>query len=331
MLSDICFEQIQNNYWFGAYGAFKLVLMKDCGWVNATKLCNDGGKLFKNWIRLDNTKELIKAVQNENGYQSEVIKYVQTENIQEKDRNISGTYCHPYLIPHLATWISAEFALKVSKIINTYMVREYQEKIAITEKEKQSLLTALLTRNEEKAALEGDLHLALQDLRNKADRLIQVEMALQQAKQVKEVADRAIEILIQEKQTAQNETQFLLQKGNQEIKRWSQENALAVIHKNNMDEYPYYALRTQNRKIKKSLRRLQQRYPNLTLIFMTNYIPNGINLYHQLRHLTGVQAYCNHFKLTVLSEEELKVSLLKMCDLRFKCNSSAPIYIDLTV
>src|SRR5271163_1952607 len=60
----VCFEQIQGNYWYGAYGEFRVVMMKDCGWVNATKMCASGGKRFENWAANDSSKRLIKALQN---------------------------------------------------------------------------------------------------------------------------------------------------------------------------------------------------------------------------------------------------------------------------
>ena len=70
MISDICYEQIKDNFWLGQYGDFKVVMMKDCGWVNATKLCKDGGKEFKQWKRLEQSKRLIHALENELGHQA---------------------------------------------------------------------------------------------------------------------------------------------------------------------------------------------------------------------------------------------------------------------
>jgi hypothetical protein len=46
-LRDVCFEQIQDQYWYGLYGDFKIIIDKDTGYFNATKLCQDGGKEFK--------------------------------------------------------------------------------------------------------------------------------------------------------------------------------------------------------------------------------------------------------------------------------------------
>src|SRR5277367_6720809 len=58
-LSAICFEHIKDDYWYGAYGEFRVVMMKTNGWVNATKMCKDGGKQFRDWTRLQSTKQLL--------------------------------------------------------------------------------------------------------------------------------------------------------------------------------------------------------------------------------------------------------------------------------
>src|SRR3981189_3507622 len=62
-ISNVCFEQIRDNYWYGAYGEFRVVMMKDCGYINATKMCADGGKEFYNWSRLKSSAELARTLQ----------------------------------------------------------------------------------------------------------------------------------------------------------------------------------------------------------------------------------------------------------------------------
>jgi len=51
-MSDICYEQIRDNYWYGQYSKFKVVINKSNGYINATKLCIDGGKQFKKWLAI---------------------------------------------------------------------------------------------------------------------------------------------------------------------------------------------------------------------------------------------------------------------------------------
>ena len=64
MISEVTFEQISGNYWYGAYGEFRVVMMKDTGYINATKMCTSGGKIFREWSRLKGSTELINLLKN---------------------------------------------------------------------------------------------------------------------------------------------------------------------------------------------------------------------------------------------------------------------------
>ena len=120
MLSEISYQHICDNYWYGMYGDFNIILMKDCGFVNATKLCKDGGKDLCDWSRNKSSKELLQAlsfklssseaseimhqeqrhlstmVEDGNGrilrLPTSVYKHVQTNNESEEQKLISGTY-----------------------------------------------------------------------------------------------------------------------------------------------------------------------------------------------------------------------------------------------
>ena len=63
-ISDVCFAEIQDNYWYGAYGDFRVVMMKDSGYINATKLCTSGGKDYCDWAKNKSSKQLIQALEN---------------------------------------------------------------------------------------------------------------------------------------------------------------------------------------------------------------------------------------------------------------------------
>ena len=60
------------------------------GYINATKLCKDGGKKYNDWFRLDNSKELIEYYEHNSRHFNYELK------IAENTINnlISGTYCY---------------------------------------------------------------------------------------------------------------------------------------------------------------------------------------------------------------------------------------------
>ncbi|RXG68464.1 putative KilA-N domain-containing protein [Armadillidium vulgare] len=61
-------KKIKDNFYFIRYDEFELILNKENGYVNATKLCKLTGnehKIFKRWYSLNSSKELIKEIKNE--------------------------------------------------------------------------------------------------------------------------------------------------------------------------------------------------------------------------------------------------------------------------
>src|SRR5271167_267750 len=64
--SEVTFEHITDNYCYGAYGPFKVVIRKDNGYINTTKLCSSGGKDFYHWIENKYNQDLINGFDNYN-------------------------------------------------------------------------------------------------------------------------------------------------------------------------------------------------------------------------------------------------------------------------
>lgn len=149
-LKKIIFEDINENYGYGKYGEFEVIIDKRTGYINATKLCTDGGKEFRTWIRYEHGKRLLEAYSrliSSGRYHPELL-----EKNMTGDYRTRGTYVQPDLIPHIASWVSPEFAYKVSKIVNEHIVKEYHRQIYKLQQEssekdtKINELTVLLNR-----------------------------------------------------------------------------------------------------------------------------------------------------------------------------------------
>jgi uncharacterized coiled-coil protein SlyX len=136
MLRDLIFENINDKYAWGNYGEFKVMMMRENGYINVTKLCTDGGKEFRKWKRLDMADNLIKEFSSTVHMWPDDILITITGGNQPL---IRGTYAHPELVPHIASWVSPSFAIKVSRIVNEYLVREEKDRCARLEAEKNVL------------------------------------------------------------------------------------------------------------------------------------------------------------------------------------------------
>jgi hypothetical protein len=114
----------------GTYFDFKVLIMSRNGYINATKLCQDGGKRFDNWMQNLSSKELVDDLDRFPGIPGDPSTIV----IGSGPNEYRGTYVHLELIPHIACWVSTKFARKVSKIVNEYLLKEQKE--IIIEKDK---------------------------------------------------------------------------------------------------------------------------------------------------------------------------------------------------
>ncbi|GBM48427.1 Putative KilA-N domain-containing protein 006L [Araneus ventricosus] len=127
-LIDVCYEQIEDQYWFGLFGDFRLIIDRSTGCFNATKLCREGGKKISNWLQNKESKKLIDYYGKKSDpfhsscHMIEVKKGNKNENF---NKVISGTYLPKELILSLALWISHDFYDKVYKIIESYFVNEF--------------------------------------------------------------------------------------------------------------------------------------------------------------------------------------------------------------
>ena len=98
-----------------------IVSRTEDNYINATQLCQAGGKKFNHWYSLESTKLLINEATSE-----AVITASGTDSLIEinkggNDKNNQITWVHPDLAIQLAQWISPKFALQVSKWIRTLL------------------------------------------------------------------------------------------------------------------------------------------------------------------------------------------------------------------
>ena len=85
-------------------------------YVNATQLCQAGGKKFSHWFSLETTKELINELSADAGIPASGLTDTKRGG---NDKSKQGSWIHPDLSIQLAQWISPKFAIQVSKWVRT--------------------------------------------------------------------------------------------------------------------------------------------------------------------------------------------------------------------
>ncbi len=117
MPNKISFTDINDDYSWGTYGDFKVIITKKNGYINATKIChramtrNGRKKEFTHWKTNSSADAIMEEIANTIGIPNEALLIPITGR---RITEIRGTYVHPMLMTHIAYWISPKFAVKVS-------------------------------------------------------------------------------------------------------------------------------------------------------------------------------------------------------------------------
>lgn len=124
---QITYNDIDNNYSEGFYGDYKIIIMKNNGYINATYLCNkflnkyNNKKRFREWKRNIKSKEIINQIALDLNIPVSKMMIL----ISEGQNITRGTYVHPILIPNIISWISSSNEVKIFKILMNIIMNKF--------------------------------------------------------------------------------------------------------------------------------------------------------------------------------------------------------------
>ena len=85
------------------------------GWVNVTGIAERFGKRIDNWMRLAETLEYVRALDEAlTGEESQILHPSQSRYVKTSKARVDrggGTWLHPKLAIHFARWLSAKFSV----------------------------------------------------------------------------------------------------------------------------------------------------------------------------------------------------------------------------
>ena len=355
MLSTICVKQIHSDYYAGQYGNFSVVISKENGYINATKLCSDGGKKFYHWNSTKMALEMTEALRqyiyevawaNDNDtpawaisqYQpiGEVSYFMKTLNHSEEDKLVSGTYCHPLLIPHIASWVSPSFALKAASIINYFMAEEWRCRLQLSEIVSDERSNIIEQQNLD-LELQKEIHRRLQTnekiQRERNNVMEQQNQELEQEKEALQAAIKDCEGAIHENlQVVQLKAEVIRGLEDNVVakisnrQKWASSHVFALLKVNDITGLlPYYTIRCQRSSLSGAIKRLRQRHPRAEVLYHQNRIPNAVNLYTRLKDEGVIKAKRNYCTPNNRSEQYLIERMVELCGTTHPSCNVAPL------
>ncbi|UOX38640.1 KilA N domain protein [Finch poxvirus] len=295
--SELVTREIDERFCYIKYDTFELIMMKENNYINATKLCKLEGKEFYNWRKLEGSRELVKKVEEINNFWKvkpapsdqkglDIIITIESEGRNGKKYEVAGSYVHPDLIPHIASWISPSFAIKVSKIINCYFsgkyefkLKEREEEIRKRENKIDELMELLYKFNDKYDRDTAKLEKYNKRMEKKYDR--DTRELKEHNKRMEEKYDRDTNELKSELREVKTELKKLEERLKDKVINPTSPNKLhrLVILQNKRDPNSFKTLRLQAERLDRELDKVKRDYR----VFFNAYEPNAVSCFNRLK------------------------------------------------
>jgi len=263
-IRNIIFKEINRDFAYGKLKDFKVILMTKNGYINATKLCQDGGKQVKHWFENKSSEKIINDFGKFlNLTRDKLIIKINGGSLTK----ISGTYVHPHIINPIASWCNTKYAFFISSVINEYHIQKANE-----EKDK------LLKKKDDK----------IDKMSKKIDMLLNKNTKMD--KRLKRLLQKNNEIYDQNVET-HNKLDIISDERVPYSGNSKYEHTFAIVENNDdLDEYSddeevynFHVFRTMNKSYDALIRKHKERHPNMKVIFKINYSPNSIHLWNIIK------------------------------------------------
>ena len=91
------------------------------GYINLTQMAKAYGKRVDNWLRLKDTKNLLKEFEYQEKLNNSDVSDLKPALIVKRGKHEGGTWGHPDIAIQFAQWLNKKFALQVSRWVREWM------------------------------------------------------------------------------------------------------------------------------------------------------------------------------------------------------------------
>ena len=307
-ITNLAYESINEKYSRAKYGEFNVIMDMSNGYINATKLCADGDKRFDNWIRNKINKELVCSFEN-------LLEYEEVLNMDNSFGITRGTYVHPLLIPHIASWVSPLFAYKVSNIVNNFLAREKDDEIRRLTGDKCRLEIMMDEAKKQREYEFAEYKKILQHMTEQNEKthnkLDETQKTLEVTHSKLDKADNNIEELHNIVEVVNTRLEIVANEIVKPSKRLEVHERFVVMKLNDANsKYTFKVFCAQNQNTYRSKKNILEEYPDAIAFLEVTPSPNSKNFLHNLKDLYGtgkdakIKIYRNYISLLSETPED---------------------------
>lgn len=331
-LRKVIIGSINEQFSYGQYGMFQIIIMNSNSYVNATKLCRGSltnkTRSFRNWLKLEASTVIINHIEQiwlgQNGdevvhapFRPSTTKAIIKVNHGHSDNLTRGTYVHPLLVTHIASWYDPIYAVEVSLIVSDFHTRKLQDEVRLknhTIVEKDDVISKLQAqldyiRNSTDQIIQ-DNKITHEKLDNVIDEKHDIKFALEQTKDELGLINDKLDVAEQNIERVQDKLDIAVVDRVPRQKYPSKNEQfflLKPLPKEEDARYDYYVIRGQKDYARSKLNRFLKDFPLTDILLSIDYQPNSRNLYIRLKQskksklLVGL----NWFSLKDWNEEDM--------------------------
>lgn len=287
-------EPIDDDYAWGEFGDFRVIVAVADGYVNGTHLAEETGEELDEWLEEETTAAYLEMVADNAGVPVEEV----TRKVELADE-LRGTYVHPDLVIHLAQWCSPAYAVKVTEIVQDYHAREHrreQKRLKKQAKRAKQRATKAEEKVEKKRVKISELksqldemlemgHAQLRQLDRQDAKLDRTNHQLDRTNRQLGQANHQLDAISTKLDVARHDRVVL-------TRRQRDKNVLYILQLYNRHRrslFNHYVIRGKGETIQGRVNKVIQDYPEARVIHRIEYTPNSIILW--LRYL---QEYGQH-------------------------------------
>lgn len=275
-------EDIDDTFARAKVGDFDLIMMKENGYVNATKLCRECGKDFADWYTNKSTKKFINTVKR----CADITAHLVVKKLKGVTNSLKGTYVHSDLIINVAQWCDPEYAYKVTKVMWGYHAKkaiEAKEALLKKKDDKIDKLTKLVEKQREEQKRERE-----EQKRERETQKREIAELLKLAREQGIELKRNTTVLEENNEKIEHMTEVLEEIAEDRVVKGKPRNAeVLLVVENNCPKrdqpdnyYAYKVFRVAKRSKKTRLNSHKVVYPDAEIIFEVDQ-PNSVNLWQR--------------------------------------------------
>lgn len=121
-MNEVIYDGHKLDFKVETYNGISIIRETNSGYVNASRMCSDNGKPWRNFTRTKYWKNKLEAFKRSSFYKDFEDARIRAPSFYPKNGvkpEFQGEYVHPKLVHFVAEWCNDDYAFKVAELMDS--------------------------------------------------------------------------------------------------------------------------------------------------------------------------------------------------------------------